>query len=305
MNEVPLILKSELDQSVNTVDPRGFETRYVEREEGDTAIIYLSSHAGCDRACRMCWLTQTGQTDMTPATLDDFVLQATQSLTAMEERRKVSGLGMPAVLHYNFMARGEPLKNPLIRENFDSLAVALIKVARELIPGFLGEIKFKISTIMSDIYIKDKDGCYIGGLSEMPFHQYKPEIYYSLYSMNPQFRKRWLPKAEEPLDALRMLAAYRGIGGEVRIHGAFILGHNDDMEDIAKMVQMARMYGIRQFNIVRFNSPDPEKYVEPDEEYLLGIKAFMESKGMTVQMVARVGADVHASCGTFISPAQE
>jgi len=304
MNEATIVLKSQIDQSVNTVDARGFETRYVERDEGKTAIIYLSSHAGCDRACRMCWLTQTGQTDMTPATMDDYLTQARASLEAMQERRAASGLGVPEVVHFNFMARGEPMKNPVIREKFDELASALESGVAALVDGFTGQVKFKISTIMTDIYVKDKDGTYLDGMSQLPFNRYKPEIYYSLYSMNPEFRKRWLPKAEEPLDALRLLAAYRGKGGEVRIHSAFIAGHNDDMTDVAKMVHTVKMYGFKKFNIVRFNSIDTDKWVETDEEYLEGIKTFMESKGLEVQMVSRVGTDVAASCGTFVSPEQ-
>lgn len=302
MNTEVIVLKSELDASVNVVAPEGFESRYVERDEGKTAVIYLSSHSGCDRACRMCWLTQTGQTDMTPATLDDFLAQAKRALDEGIKSRAESGKGSPEVLHFNFMARGEPMKNPLIRTDFDTLAENLIALTAGVAEfGSVTEVKFKISTIMSDIYERDEEGRYVGGLSQMPFKKFRPDVYYSLYSLDPSFRRRWLPKAEEPSDALRLLASYAGVGGHVRIHGAFIAGQNDDMEDVGKMVHTLKMYGLKYFNIVRFNSPDLTKWVETDEEMLYGIKAYMESKGLIVQMVDRVGTDVHASCGTFIN----
>lgn len=299
----PITLHSKLDPSVNAILEGGFETRFVTRGEGPDVevLIYLSSFKGCDRACRMCWLTQQGQTEMIPATLEDFLNQAEVSLTHAKEYLDKNGLGVKKV-HYNFMARGEPMLNPLIKTNFDSLGDALLSAAAEKLDLDGQEVLFKISTIMTDIYVRDKNGVIVGGMSELPFHRYKPEIYYSVYCLDKDFRKRWLPKAEEPKEAMRLLSNYQLKGGKVRLHGAFIFAENDDIDQVMDLVKLVEFFGIvKKFNIVRYNSPDPTKSTETTEEQLESIKAFLESKGFEVQMVPRVGNDISASCGMFIA----
>lgn len=303
-------LQSEQDPSVNTVIDGAFETRFVVRESAeipgsDDIIIYLSSARGCAQACRMCWLTQTGQTDETPATLEDFVKQAQLSLGEAEKYVYENNRTVASV-HYNFMARGEPMLNPLIRNNFDPLGDELILAASAFLEaiGAHGEtpIKFKISTIMAGIYERDEYGTIVDGLSKLDFGKYHPEIYYSIYSMDPVFRKRWLPKAEAPNEALRLLAAYHRSGGAVRCHSAFIYAHNDEINDIRGVVQAINFYALPKiFNIVRYNSPDETKSQEAPEEHLEAIVKFLKEKDFEVQMVSRVGTDVYASCGQFVS----
>lgn len=290
-------LHSKLDPSVNTY-MNGFETRFVVRD--DSLIIYLSSFKGCDQACRMCHLTQTGQTDMTPATLEDFIKQAEVSLGYALDYADRTGINIPAFVHFNFMARGEPLLNDTVMSDWDNLSEGLEQQALSLFPGTT--VKFKISTIMTGIYKYNSDGMIIDGYNELPFYVRKPEIYYSLYSVNPEFRKRWLPKAQDYTEMLRILSTYARKGGEVRIHSAFIQGHNNDLVDVGEMIKAIKYWGLPlKYNIVRFNSPDIEKYEEATMEELEDIKSFMESKGFTVQMVPRVGEDNYGSCGMFMS----
>lgn len=65
-----MILISKEDASANVVMGK-FEARFVQRTP-DYFIIYVSSHQGCNQACRFCHLTQTKQTDMTPASIGDY-----------------------------------------------------------------------------------------------------------------------------------------------------------------------------------------------------------------------------------------
>ncbi len=289
-----ITLISKQDPSVNTVLINGYESRFVVRDH--TPIIYLSSFNGCDKACRMCWLTQNNQTDMVPADLDMFIEQARCSLEHAEAFFKDQTA--PQSLHFNFMARGEPLVNPTVMGDWETLSKSLIEEAEKVFPGVL--VKFKISTIMPHLYDTDENGTVTGGYTDIPFTTNHPEIYYSLYSVQTAFRKRWLPNTQEPKEALRLLSSYSRKGGSVWIHGAFIEGHNDSLVSINDMIRAIKHYNTtNKFNIVRFNSPDESKWVEPTEEWLEEIVKFMERQGLEVQMVPRVGHDVAASCGMF------
>lgn len=76
------------------------------RREEDYFIIYVSSQSGCDQACRMCHLTATGQNKLDDSTLEDFIIQAKKVYSHYDEQSVKA-----KVVHYNFMARGEPLNN--------------------------------------------------------------------------------------------------------------------------------------------------------------------------------------------------
>lgn len=297
----PVVLYSKTDPSINIITPEGFETRYVCRDDGNEVIIYLSSFNGCDQACRMCWLTQQGQTSMEPATAQDFVNQARMSIQAYLDNRP-EGVD-PEVIHFNWMARGEPLLNDAIMKNWPTVSAGLIALVEEMLDGL--PIKFKISTVFPDLktYSDDLAHIPITGLKKLPFTVNKPEIYYSLYSINPTFRKNWLPKAEDYREAMRLLSDYKTSGGEVRIHSAFIKLHNDDLLDLKHMLTELEHYGLKgKFNIVRFNSIDETKYQEIPESDLVWIENYIRSRGWNVQTIGRVGQGVFASCGQFVHP---
>ena len=147
------VLESQEDDSVNFVaatnDGGNIETRFVQREP-DHFIIYLSSHTGCNKSCRMCHLTATGQTTMTDVTPEQYIEQArrvfdyweTMDPIAMAIRYyrlnspyPLSAFDIPTRedndhVHFNFMARGEPLANKYMlrttSETFDSTASTII-----------------------------------------------------------------------------------------------------------------------------------------------------------------------------------
>ncbi len=129
------------DGSINYVwrfaEGECFEAREVRRQDGEELIVYISSQTACSQACRMCHLTQTGQNTERNATLSEMVAQADRVLweaTASGDR--------PSVIHFNFMARGEPLLNPAVN---DVLFEALRGKASAMFPHALS--KFKVSTI--------------------------------------------------------------------------------------------------------------------------------------------------------------
>jgi len=280
---------SELDASVNWVRPVDIgtiETRFV-RRRADSFVVYLSSQTGCRQACRMCHLTATGQTDLRDVTLDEYVAQAE---VVLEHYRRVE----PArTVHFNFMARGEPLLNPVIVDRSGELFDRLWNLAatRQL------RARFLVSSILPK------------GMSrplEEIFDRYHPEIYYSLYSTDDGFRRRWLPKARPVGEALDQLAAWqRQTYKIVKIHYAFIRDHNDSEATVHAICDALDARGLMvHVNIVRYNPPSPDHGEEPSDAVIeRNVEIFRHRlPAARVQVIPRVGLDVHASCGMFVRP---
>lgn len=283
------ILFSAEDASVNFVTPHddggAFEARYVRRKE-DYFITYLSSHTGCNKACRVCHLTQTRQTMMTPASADDYYLQGLQVFRHYRE------LDDAQRVNFNFMARGEPLANPTVLNSWDRVQRPLQSLAEQHALA----AKYNISTIMPEEMTQKT-------LYEV-FGDSGAQIYYSLYSLNPEFRKRWLPKAMDPHKALWQLVDWQQKTGQlVTLHWAFIEGENDDektLYDIAMAIAV-RCLDVK-FNLVRYNPYSPAQGKEPSEEVIQRNFDYMaEACGHEKsRIVPRVGFDVKASCGMFV-----
>lgn len=289
MSNVIKTFKSDIDQSVNYVYDASkigmFEARYVRRED-EYFIVYLSSQSGCDQACRMCHLTATGQNKLENATLNDFLLQAEQVYSHYDIQKPAK------IVHYNFMARGEALNNKLILENSGLLLSKLTDMAnqRDL------ESKFLISTILpkslGSMSIKDV------------FPSIYPEIYYSLYSMNQSFRKKWLAKAFSAEKGLEMLKEWQDSTGKIpKIHFAFIKGENDSEKDMEQIGAAVKSFDLKvNLNIVRYN-PYSDKYGQESDEHIIIknteiLKELLKPEQMRI--VPKVGFDVKASCGMFI-----
>jgi adenine C2-methylase RlmN of 23S rRNA A2503 and tRNA A37 len=283
--------QSSDDPSVNwdrPADVGRIEARYVRRCP-DYVVVYLSSQTGCDQGCRMCHLTATGQTDLRNVTHEEFLEQAE---TVLDHYRSATP---PArSVHFNFMARGEPLLNPVLLSHADELLGELAQraVALKLRPRYL------VSTIfpkeMGDRLLEDVFVCY------------HPEIYYSIYSVCEHFRRRWLPKAlpaEEALD--RLVSWQRSTYKICKIHYAFIAGENDseaDVHAICDALESRRL--MVHVNIVRYNPHDPRRHgVEPPEEIIQRNAKIYQSRlpYARVRIIPRVGYDVAASCGMFFA----
>lgn len=298
-------LISSEDASVNhilkTEDGGAFECRFVRRTP-EYFIVYLSSHSGCDRACRMCHLTQTGQTMMTPASHYDYVAQARQVLARYKAERTLAD--DPAFINYNFMARGEPFANAaILNGGHPALFRALLEETR--LAG-VGRAQLNYSTIMP-ASLGDRSLVSFLGPSHPGLN-----IYYSLYSMRPAFRRRWLPKALDPNVALDALAQFQHTAadygrepGEIVLHWSFIKGQNDDEETVDEIIKAVKDRGLKtRFNCVRYNSYSPAQGAEPDERTLAYLtsklsEAFGDARS---RIVPRVGMDVKASCGMFLEP---
>lgn len=288
MQEDFVALRSKLDASINfsRMDPRGglVETRFVRRLE-ERFIVYISSMLGCDKACRFCHLTQTGQTNSTCLSEDEMVEQARTVLSN-------SDFSGAKTVHFNFMARGEPLSNPQVGrplfERLDALAASY---------GLKSRIK--VSSIMAtDVWTTNPSGLWMPGCPPV-------DIYYSLYSLDADWRRRWIPKAMKPEDALDLLARYQSVTGQrVVLHWALIENENDDPLMAEEIARLANEAGLRaEFNLVRYN-PANEKSREAAQERMDGyVESMRRSLSGRTKVVPRVGFDVAASCGMFLADA--
>jgi len=286
------ILKSHEDASVNfikeTSDNGFFEARFVQREP-HYFIVYLSSHTGCNKSCRFCHLTATKQTMMTAATLEDYLEQADQVLDYYASRNKER---TEQIVNFNFMARGEPLANPVVLYNSKELFDKLGAKAESL--GL--KAQFMISSIIPEDFNVD--------LADI-FSDERANLYYSLYSTQEKFRKRWLPKAKDCQTALDMIADFQiKTGREIALHWAFIAEQNDSIEELNKTMEDVKSRGIKaKFNLVRYN-PHSDRYgYEPEEQHIIQLFNVVQSylPNPKSRIVPRVGHDVKASCGMFVS----
>jgi 23S rRNA (adenine2503-C2)-methyltransferase len=284
------VLHSEEDASVNWVTPTedkgAFEARYVRRTP-EYFIAYLSSHTGCNKACRFCHLTATRQTMMTPASPSDYESQAESVMQWYDTQDTANRV------NFNFMARGEPLANPHVNGAWLSVYEPLKQLAEQR--GL--DAKFNISTIMPEDF----------DLYKM-FGDTGAQLYYSLYSFDPEFRKRWLPKAIAPNIALDRLAEWQQKSGQlVTLHWAFIKGANDGLANLDRIAREVQSRGLEvKFNLVRYNPYSERQGEEPDEQTLQQLFDFFQHqlKHPSSRIVPRVGFDVKASCGMFVQPDQ-
>jgi 23S rRNA (adenine2503-C2)-methyltransferase len=281
------VLKSGVDRSTNFVEEQlvGFlESRYV-RKGDDYFIAYLSSQTGCNRGCTFCHLTATGQTSFTDSTRQDFTDQA---VSVFRHYRAQNHLAR--YVHFNFMARGEALANSYFLNHSNEVLGDLGVMAQNHgLPA-----KFNVSTIMPRTFK--------GSLIHV-FPVITPTIYYSLYSMNEEWRQRWLPGAMPAIQALEKLKEYQDFSKKiVKIHHSLIAGENDSDEDAWQIEQAVRKVGLHvEFNLVRYNPASPAQGTEAARPAIDRYLMRMERLRGKVQEIPRVGPDVFASCGMFIT----
>jgi 23S rRNA (adenine2503-C2)-methyltransferase len=279
------------DESVNFIRlaPGGaFEARYV-RRTAEYMIAYLSSQAGCDRACRFCHLTATGQTAMTQAGVQDYVRQIADVLSHHDAQSV-----RPSRMNVNYMARGEPLLNPIMQDRGRWLDMRF-RIRDMAALSMIDDVRHNVSTIMPREALERP--------LEHVFGDGGTTIYYSLYSMDPAFRRRWLPKSADPVAALDHLARFqKATGLEVALHWAFIAGENDDVETLHRIVDAVHASGLRpKFNAVRYNPFDDRRGREPEQEIVERNFAILAAafEHPSSRIVPRVGFSAKASCGMF------
>lgn len=280
------VLYSDIDRSVNFIhkfDGHLYESRYVKRRNDDFTC-YLSSHSGCKYGCKFCHLTATKQTTFREATVEEIKIQAKRVVEHERSHHAVPTYESSQV-NFSFMARGEALASSTVREQWNRLSLHLSSLVPEKM------VTYNISTIMPRSVV---------GLSKS-FDINHPQIYYSLYSIDEDFRMRWMPGAMGWRRALEELKKYQDYSQKiVKIHGALIKNGNDDLDMWHKICDEIQNIGlITTIQFVRYNPASQElSGVESD---LLQTITSEINRRIPTRIIDRVGEDVHASCGMFVS----
>lgn len=280
-------LKSTIDESVNFVTESkvgSVEARYVRREPHYISA-YVSSQTGCNRGCGFCHLTTTNQKAFTDVDIYGFGKQARQIIDYAKDREPAE------IINWNFMARGEPLANKYLLDYSTGAFFAIHNMTCFLDTPVVS--RFNISTIMPVTLKKP--------LSKV-FPLIQPTLYYSIYSVDPKFRNKWMPAAMPVDDALDSLKEYQDVTGkEIKFHGSFIKGENDSTDSIFNMMDVIYKSGIRgSFNLVRYNPYSEAEGEETHWEDLIRIQNII-AMHMPARIITRVGKDVSASCGQFVN----
>jgi adenine C2-methylase RlmN of 23S rRNA A2503 and tRNA A37 len=293
-NDVKKFISNE-DKSVNWITEfknGNIETRYV-RKKPEYFIGYVSSHSGCKMGCKQCFLTQDNQTTFDHVDVDTYVYQIKTVLEHYDNVVK-SGQDDEALrMNINFMARGEPLANKYVVNNY----VELYDRMNEECQKHSLYCKPNISTIMP-YTVRDRDLVDI-------FQDRPAFVYYSLYSINERFRKIWMPNAIDWKLALEKLKNYQEACGQIiTFHWAFIENNNDNLSEAKELAKILKSYNFNaKFNVVRFNPHPNLTEKEPSYEQLQELFNIINDglgNHEKSYIVPRVGFDVKASCGMFV-----
>lgn len=295
-------LASALDASVNVVDPRGFESRYV-RRSAERAVLYLSPQTGCAQGCSMCWLTALGLKTAQDADLTDLLEQLTRGLRELDAATS-AGTEPPSELHADFMARGDALASRALPEALPRFARALRIAAANR--GAAPRI------ILSTILPRVGRGTSLNALAAAAEGEgVRLDVYWSWYSSSPEFRARRMPAADDPARGFdRMQALSLAQGRPARIHFALIPGENDSLGDAGELrAALEARWLAARVNLVAYNPPpgEPPAEIGPEEAEARAVAYAAElAAGPTIEAVKRivpVGPDVAASCGMFVGGA--
>lgn len=234
----------------------------------------------------MCHLTKSGQTTPRNASKSEMVRQA-RSCFKHYYQSVSDGKPRAKIVHFNFMARGEPLVNPEVNEE---LMQDLSKIDESIYPRFM------ISTIMPKTM--DKYPSLIDR-----FRLVHPEMCYSLYSVSEMFRAKWLPAALPCGEALNRLVEWQQYTNKlVKIHYALIKDENDSDRDARKIADVIASSGLRvNINLVQYNPFDMNSEAPGNDRYER-VRSILELElpDSRIRVIPKVGYDVKASCGMFV-----
>jgi len=292
--EVLKTLKSTYGPCTNFLSKYGngiIEARYV-RKNPSYVACYVSSHNGCKMGCLFCHLTQNNDITMNHVDIPTYGKQIRTVLNHYKKQVDVYNSVKATRCNINFMSKGDALANKYVVNEYDKLYNEMYKICQE----FELETKPNISTIMP-YTVKNHSLLNI-------FHDKPAYLYYSLYSLNSNFRKKWLPNAIPYQDALDKLKEYQLIYNRViTFHWSIIKGQNDDIKEVNQLAKELRDRNFNgKLNIVRFN---PHPNVSDEEASPEKVKEIFDIladvfKNPKSYIVPRLDVKTKTPCGMFV-----
>jgi 23S rRNA (adenine2503-C2)-methyltransferase len=293
MSKVVRTLKSLCEPSTNFLIPYGkgiIETRYV-RKANDYVACYVSSHNGCKMGCLMCHLTHNEDITMNHVNIPTYLHQIR---TVLNHYAETSSGQTANRCNVNFMAKGDALANKYLVNQYPELFNGM----KEVCADYGLTVKPNVSTIMPFTVAKrDLSGIFCG---------YPAYLYYSLYSINTEFRSKWLPNAIPYQEALDKLAEFQESDPHknvITFHWAFIKGQNDHLDEVKELAKILKDYNFHgKLNIVRFN-PHPDvsdketEFEKIQELFNVVADVFKNPKSY---IVPRLDVSTKTPCGMFV-----
>jgi adenine C2-methylase RlmN of 23S rRNA A2503 and tRNA A37 len=307
INEVTIYSKTDVSvnhiKQLDLLGKEKIETRIVQRYE-DTLVLYISTHTGCREACRFCWLTQSGQTIQNEISREDYRYQIEWIISQLKDDPRIDKI---KVIHINLMARGDSLSSPYFLFSFKNLRAYIKVKLSEFFPNPI-QIKYKISSIFPKdlIFNTEQKGMENWIEYEANTGIYgEIEFYYSLYTLNHEFRNRWIPKGLDPDYVGRLFKGHRPLGNmsQFRLHHALIEGVNTSDNDVYSIHSWLEKHDIKCFlNLVKYN-PYNESSGKPASEETTKryIDLMLKSdRILDVYQVIPAATDNKCGCGMFV-----
>jgi adenine C2-methylase RlmN of 23S rRNA A2503 and tRNA A37 len=277
------------------------EARYVRRKPNYISA-YLSSHTGCKMGCSFCWLTATGQTTFRHVDINTYGYQLDTVLKNVSEDDNEIDMNKidknKIRVNMNFMSRGDCMANKYLVNTYTELYDHLQQITNA--NGY-GDIKMNISSIYPNTLKHHK-------LTNI-FKNRPVNFYYSIYSLDNDWRKVNMPNSMDPYYALSELRDLQENHPDntVVFHCAFIKGQNDSIESVQNLANIIKSFDFprTKFNLVRYNPPPMSETQEADIDRLNDIFDIMNEvvtnkvDTQCSRIIQKVGPDVYASCGMF------
>ena len=239
----------------------------------DRMTACVSSQVGCSLTCSFC---ATGYMDrkrnLEPYEIYDQVVLI---------RNQAEQQYQQPLTNIVYMGMGEPLLN---------YANVLASIEKITSPEGLGMSPKRITVSTAGIAKMIK---------KLADDQVKFNLALSLHAANDEKRNRIMPINESnTLEALSeaLIYFYEQTGNKITLEYIVFDKFNDSLEDAKELLAFARKFPCK-INIIEYNPIRQANFLNAKADAIQQFSAFLESKGMIVNVRRSRGKDIDAACG--------